>query len=236
MGLNFLHINVYKFYYFFCYLMCCLKDIYFRRFGEDVVFRRNIWSVLCKDFFQEYIPESSVVLDVGAGYCEFINAIKAKEKIALDLNPDVKKFADEDVKVILSNSVNMRGIKDESVDVVFVSNFLERLSKEDIVKTIREIYRVLRESGRLLILQPNIRYCYKDYWMFFDHLTPLDDRSISEVLELNGFRVVVCKSKFLPYTTKCKLPKFMFLIKFYLKFSFLHCLFGKQAFICAEKI
>jgi len=41
-----------------------------------------------------FFPEDATVLEIGAGYC--VN-IKAKKKIALDLNPDIKKFAEDDV-------------------------------------------------------------------------------------------------------------------------------------------
>jgi len=213
-----------------------LKQIYRRRFGEDIEFRRKMYRVLCDKFFQRYIPQNSVVLDIAAGYCEFINNIKAKKKIALDLNPDVKKFAENDVEVIISPSTDMRQIKSETIDVVFTSNFFEHLSKGDIVKTIKEVYRILKKEGKFLILQPNIRYCYKDYWMFFDHITPLDKRSLSEVLEINGFKVIECRPKFLPYTTKSRLPKSIFLLKVYLKIPIIQKIMGKQAFIYAKKL
>ena len=104
-----------------------------------------------------------------------------------------------------------------------------------IIKTLKEIYRVLKRNGRLLILQPNIRYCFRDYWMFFDHITPLDDRSLSEALEISGFRIIKCIPKFLPYTVKSRFPKSSFLIKIYLKVPIFQKLFGKQAFIYALK-
>ena len=213
-----------------------LAQIYSRRFGKDIEFRKKMYNVLCSDFFIKYIPEDAVVLDVGAGYCEFINNIKAKKKIALDLNPDVKQFAESDVEVIISSSTDMKQIERETVDVAFFSNFFEHLNKDDIVKTIKEVCRVLRKDGKLLILQPNVRYCYKDYWMFFDHITPLDDRSLSEVLEVNGFKVIECRAKFLPYTTKSKLPKSIFLLKVYLKIPIIQKIIGKQAFIYAKKL
>lgn len=195
-----------------------------------------MWQVLCSDFFQKYISENSVVLDIAAGYCEFINNIKARKKIALDLNPDIKNFSGRDVKVILSNSTKIRQLKNRTIDVVFTSNFLEHLEKRDIIKTIKEIHRVLRKDGRFLILQPNFRYAYRDYWMFFDHITPLDDRSLIEVLEINGFKVIESKPKFLPYSTKSNLPKSIFLLKLYLKLPIIQQIFGKQAFICAKKV
>jgi SAM-dependent methyltransferase len=212
-----------------------LNKIYQRRFSADAEFRNRMWQVLCNDFFQKYIPDNATVVEIGAGYCEFINNIKAKRRLALDLNPDVRKFANNDIEVFLSSSTDMNQIKDNSCDVAFTSNFFEHLSKGEIVKTIKEIYRVLKADGRLLILQPNIRFCYKDYWNFFDHITPLDDKSISEVLEINGFKVIESRPKFLPYTTKSKLPKNIFLIRLYLKIPLAHHVLGKQTFIVAQK-
>ena len=213
-----------------------LENIYKRRFGDDLKFRDKMYAILCNKFFQKYIPKDAVVLDIAAGYCEFINNIIARKKIALDLNVDVGKYADNDVEIILSSSTDMSQVKSNSIDIAFTSNFFEHLSKPDIIKTIKEVIRVLKKDGKFLILQPNIRFCSKDYWMFFDHTTPLDDRSITEVLEVNGFRVVECKPKFLPYTTKSKLPKSTLLLKIYLKIPLIQRIIGKQAFIYAQKI
>lgn len=213
-----------------------LKKMYHRRFGKDIEFRNKMWSILCEDFFQKYVPQDSAVLDIGAGYCEFINNIKAGKKLALDSNPGISDFISNNVQIVLSKSTNIDQIKDGSIDVVFVSNFFEHLSRDDIVGTIKEIYRILKNEGRFLILQPNIRFCYNDYWMFFDHITPLDDRSLSEILEINGFKVVECKPRFLPYTTKSKLPKSTLLLKLYLKIPQAQWLLGKQAFIYAKKL
>ena len=61
-----------------------------------------------------------------------------------------------------------------------------------------------------MILQPNIRYAYKEYWDFFDHHTPLSDRSLVEALQMVGFKIEKVLPKFLPYTTKSKIPKILF--------------------------
>lgn len=212
-----------------------LKEIYRRRFGEDFDFRNRMYRTLCEDFFQKFVPPESTIVDIASGYCEFINNINAAKKIALDINPDSEKFAAKEVEWRPLRCSDMRAVADQSADVVFASNILEHLTKDEIVKTIQEARRVLKEGGKFLILQPNIRYCYKDYWMFFDHITPLDDRSLCEILQVHGFEISECRPRFLPYTTKGRLPKSIFLLKLYLKIPLAQRLFGQQAFVCAVK-
>jgi len=86
-----------------------------------------------------------------------------------------------------------------------------------------------------MILQPNIRYAYKEYWDFFDHYIPLSHKSLIEVLQMVGFRIDKVLPQFLPYTTKNKIPKNVILVKLYLKLPFIWKLIGKQMFILARK-
>ena len=74
---------------------------------------------------------SDVVVDVGAGYCEFINNIRAGRKIAVDLNPRVREFAQPDVAGHQRELHRARlDADDASADVVFMSNFLEHLPEQ----------------------------------------------------------------------------------------------------------
>ena len=117
-----------------------------------------------------------------------------------------------------------------------MSNLLEHMkNKDEVLKTIAEAYRILQMDGLFLILQPNIRYCYKRYWDFFDHHIPLSDRSLVEVLELIGFKIVKVYPKFLPYTTKSRLPQTTLFVKIYLKIPILWRIFGKQTLIIGKK-
>jgi len=100
---------------------------------------------------------------------------------------------------------------------------------------LQEAKRILTIGGKLLILQPNIRFLPHNYWDFFDHHTPLSDRSLVEVLESLEMKIVRCYPRFLPYTTKSQLPKGPFWVKLYLYSPWIWPLLGKQAFIVAEK-
>jgi ubiquinone/menaquinone biosynthesis C-methylase UbiE len=211
-----------------------LKVLYQNRFSNEGEQRSDIWEVLCRDFFQRHVPESSVVLDVAAGHCEFINNITAARKIAIDMNPDVAVRAANGVQTHVCPSDDMTQIDDSSVDRVFISNFFEHVTRDVILSTLVEVRRVLKSDGRLLILQPNVRYCAKDYWMFFDHITPVDDRALVEALAHTGYSVEKILPRFLPYTTKSRIPSGPALVKVYLRFPLAWRFMGAQAFVVAR--
>lgn len=214
-----------------------LEELYKQRFPKNELDRKHaIWQVLCQNFFSRYVKATDTVVDIGAGYCEFINNIQAARRIAVDLNPEVKRFAAADVRVINESCTAMGEIQESSVDVVFMSNFLEHLpDKQMVLETFREAYRILNTGGRIIVLQPNIRFLYAEYWDFFDHHTPLSDRSLVEGLQLAGFVPSVVIPRFLPYTTKSRLPQSPWLVNLYLHFSPAWRFLGKQALVVAHK-
>jgi ubiquinone/menaquinone biosynthesis C-methylase UbiE len=211
------------------------REVYGRRFAADASFRSAMWRVICTDYLQRFIPAGATVLDVAAGHCEFINNIRAAHKIAVDLNDAASHYADPDVRVLVASAIDLSAVEGESVDIVFISNFLEHISKPDITRTLVSCRRVLRPGGRIIILQPNIRYVIRDYWMFFDHVTPIDDRALVEVLEIVGFRITLVHSRFLPYTSKRRPPRAIGLLRLYLRLPLLWRIFGGQALVIAEK-
>jgi SAM-dependent methyltransferase len=215
-----------------------LEKLYRHRFEEDELPRKlAIWKVLCEDFFSQYVLRTDTVIDVGAGYCEFINNISCAKRIAVDLNPRVREFAAPDVEVRNEDCTNLVSIPDETADVVFMSNFLEHLpSKQMVFDTLAEARRILRRGGRLVILQPNVRLIPGAYWDFFDHHTPLTEHSLVEAVTNLDMRPVRVIGRFLPYTTKSLIPQSPLLVKLYLKFPPAWWLLGKQSLVVAEKV
>jgi SAM-dependent methyltransferase len=214
-----------------------LEVLYKARFSNDeLASRYAIWRVLCAHFFQKFVGPDATVVDIGAGFCEFINNIRAKRRIAVDLNPSVRSFAKPGVELINESCTAIRNLEDECADVVFMSNFLEHLPNKDLVlATLRESKRILRVNGRLIILQPNIRFLYDVYWDFFDHHTALSDKSLSEAISLIGMTTEVLIPRFLPYTTKSRIPRNPWLVRLYLKVPVAWPLLGKQALLVARK-
>jgi len=165
-----------------------LARLYQARFAPaEVAAKDRVWAILCRDFFNRFVRPTDRVLDVAAGRCEFINHIECAVKYAYDANPDAARFAAGDVRLVVGDCRDMSALPPASFDVAFVSNFFEHLaSKQEMDVVLQQIFQRLRSSGRLLVLQPNIRYLGSRYWDFYDHTTPLTHLSLSEGLLKNG--------------------------------------------------
>jgi len=215
------------------------EELYRNRFADVSQQKRAaMWEVLCSVVLQRYVRPTDTVIDLGAGFCEFINAIRCGQKIALETNPAIRQHAAAGVRIILGEIPGVLGqVADAAADVVFCSNFLEHLrDKEAVLTVLREVHRILVPAGRLIVIQPNIRYAYKEYWDFFDHHVPLSHGSLSEALQMTGFRIDELAPRFLPYTAKSRVPQTAWLLRLYLVLPPAQWLFGKQMLVVARKI
>jgi SAM-dependent methyltransferase len=211
-----------------------LKETYASRF-QDEAKRALVWKELSK-YFQQWVNPQAVVLDLGAGYCEFINNIQARQKYAIDLNPTTQSKAQADVKVISQDVTLAWPVDTGTIDVIFSSNFLEHIpTKDGLMECLRQASRVLKDDGTLILLGPNIRFCGDVYWDFFDHHLPLSDRSVVEALGLAGFEAKTVIDRFLPFTMQGGAPAHPFLVKAYLMLPVAWPILGKQFLIIAKK-
>ncbi|BAY77154.1 hypothetical protein NIES25_36140 [Nostoc linckia NIES-25] len=215
-----------------------LKKLYSNRFDHQQ--RRAkvaLWKTLIEEFLQKYVGKDSTTLDIGGGYCEFINNIQARKKYLIDLNPDSQAFANPDVKVLNLDILKLTEQEKvtERFDRIFISNFFEHLSnKEELIEVLLFCFNYLKPGGAILIIQPNFKYSIKEYYDFIDHQLPITHLSLQELLHTIGFKIDVLIPRFLPYSTKGR-PGSPNLLKLYLKLPFIWNFLGAQMFIKATK-
>ncbi len=213
-----------------------LQEIYQRRFEATQLYRDRVWKVLTADFFQRYIPADAAILDLGCGYGDFINNVGAARKYGMDLNPAAASRLKAGVHFLQQSCAERWELPDNSLDVIFTSNFFEHLpDKAALSLTLRQAHRCLKPGGRLICLGPNIKYLPGKYWDFWDHHLPLTDLSLKEALETHGFAVEECHGKFLPYTM-VNAPRYpLFLLRVYLRWRFAWPIFGRQFLLVARR-
>lgn len=213
-----------------------LQRIYEGRFKENLDYRRAVWRMLIDNFFQSFVKRKDAVLDLGCGYGEFINQIQCREKFAMDLNPDLPKRIAPDVKPLLQDCSSTWLLADNSLDVVFTSNFFEHLpDKAALGRTLDEARRCLRPDGHLIAMGPNIKYLPGAYWDFWDHYLPLTELSLSEALINRDYVVEQSIDRFLPYTMANGRKYPLVCIRLFLKLRPAWRFFGKQFLIVARK-
>jgi ubiquinone/menaquinone biosynthesis C-methylase UbiE len=201
-----------------------LYDAYFNtRFGFDP--RRDVvWREVVAWIQRKYVPDGARVLDLGAGYCNFINNVVAREKHAVDVFSRFAEYANKDVQTHLSSVTEMPFFQEDQFDVAFASNLVEHLSRPDLILLLSELRRVLRKDGVLILMQPNFKYCFDTYFDDYTHLQIFTDASLSDFLEAYGFHVIGNYPKFMPVnmksTLRLNLPFLPLIVRGYLASPF----------------
>ena len=179
--------------------------------------RRDVlWQTLWDAYFKPRISPGACVLDIGAGYGQFINNVKAKRRIALDLWPGMVDHLDEDVEPLVGDLSELQTLDDDSVDYAFASNIFEHVTQEKFAEVLKTLKNKLTGNGVLTILQPNYAYAYREYFDDYTHISVWSHIALADFLGANGFEVLEQHPRFLPLTIKSRLPVSPFLIKAYL--------------------
>ena len=177
--------------------------------------RDELWPVLCR-YLQKDIPADSRVLELGGGYCNFINNIRASEKHVVDIYEGVKELAAENVTAHVQSCTTLANFPDSHFDVVFASNLFEHLTRDQLDATLLEVRRVLGRDGRLMVIQPNFKYAIREYFDDYTHLQVFTHISLQDLLQARGFTIDLVIPRFLPFSLKTKAPKWPWLLRAYL--------------------
>jgi SAM-dependent methyltransferase len=175
-------------------------------------------------------------VDIACDLGYFIRNIKAADRWATDIR-DVGGSLPKDVRFVRASGLDLAEVMpNDHFDLAFFSNYLEHLpSTEAVLQQLKVAFAILKPGGRILILQPNLRLIGGSYWDFIDHQAALTDRSLAEAGEMAGFTTKKMIVRFLPYTTKSRLPQHPLLVRAYLAFPPAWLLMGKQTLYIGEK-
>jgi SAM-dependent methyltransferase len=212
-----------------------LPELYDSRFDErevsakDAVWREIVW------FLQRYVDPASPVLDIGCDRGHFIRWVDATERWASDIR-DMRAAVPEEIRFVQASGLSLADVVPNGYfGTVFMSNYLEHLDTSDVViDQLRVVRQLLRPGGRAIILQPNIRLVGPRYWDFIDHKVALTERSLLEAAELAQLHTVELITRFLPYSTKGRLPTDARLVRAYLRFRPAWWLLGRQTLFVGE--
>jgi SAM-dependent methyltransferase len=177
--------------------------------------RAAVWREIAR-YVRRDAPDAESVIELGAGYCDFINQFPAARRIAFDLNPDMQRFAARGVELRIGDAAALPGVAGDSTDLVFASNFFEHFSEEQLRGMLARIRECLRGGGRLIILQPNYARCAEHYFDDPTHVTIFADASLPAFFARHGFETLKLVPGLLPFSMKSRLPKSGLLTRLYM--------------------
>ena len=157
------------------------------------------------------------VLDFGCGSGYLLDALLAR-KIACS-GADFSEDAVEVVQKRLAGNPLFKGVQliqdtptplgDESYDAVFFIETIEHLLDDDLESTLRELRRIVRPGGVVIITTPNdeqlaqVESLCPDWGCIFhpvQHVRSWDKESLSRSLGEFGFSAVTCRPLYLQST------------------------------------
>lgn len=194
--------------------------------------REVLWATLCASYFQRLIEPGFHVLDLGAGYANFINNIRCRTRTAVDVWPALPEHVQRGVTARVGPATELDFLPDASVDFVFASNLFEHLTQAQFADVLAQLSRKARTGATLNILQPNYRRAYAEYFDDYTHVTVYSDVSLCDFLEAHGWRVIECVPGFLPLSLSSGWPVQPWLIRLYLRLPWKPL--AKQMFVRAH--
>lgn len=214
-----------------------LDHLYRARFSdEERRAKHALWRVIGA-YLQRWVHAAQPVLDIASDDGYFIANVTGSERWATDVR-DTSAAMPPDVHFVQASGLDLLDhLPHRYFGTIFMSNYLEHLGDRDqVVEQLRIARELLRDGGRVVVLQPNIRYTGAAYWDFIDHHVALTERSLVEAGEKAGLRTVHLIPRFLPYTTKGRLPASAALARLYLRVPLAWRLLGGQALYVAEGV
>ena len=212
-----------------------LPELYDARFDEREVSAKDaVWREIVA-YLQRFVDPDAPILDLACDRGHFIRWVRGSERWATDIR-DMRAALPEDIRFVQASGLDLTTvIANGYFGTVFMSNYLEHLESSDaVVDQLRVVRQLLRPGGRAIVLQPNIRLVGPRYWDFIDHKVALTERSLLEAAELAQLHTVELVTRFLPYSTKGRLPTDARLVRAYLRFRPAWWLLGRQTLLVAE--
>jgi SAM-dependent methyltransferase len=203
------------------------------RFTPDAR-RAALWRRLTP-YLEGFIPPDGSVLELGAGYCHFINNVHAPRRVAIDRVPELLQWAAPGVDARVLDVLDyLATVPPAEFDFIFASNFLEHFEWPTLEVMIELIKRALSPRGRLGLIQPNFRLALGRYFDDYTHRTIFTDTSLADWLESKSFHVIKIEPRFLPLTVKSGMGRMSALVPLYLRLPWRP--FAGQMFVLADRL
>ena len=160
-----------------------LPNNFSSRENENARLFKNINKAL-KFLNKRLIEPGTRLLDLGSGNSSFYEYCLSKKIICEKLDGAFDNINFEDSKL---------NLKEDTYDFVYMNSVIEHLS--DPKNILSEIKKILKIGGILIIITPNFKYAYRNFYDDPTHIRPYTNISLKKILEFFDYKEI----KVLPF-------------------------------------
>ena len=149
-----------------------------------------------KVFIRNSLGDKGNILDIGCGTGYFSRLFKNANYLGIDSSEEYVGFANKKYggKFFVMDA-NKMNFKDKVFDGVLMISFLHHLTDEELNKILKDVRRVLKKDGKLIVIDPMLVPDQKNFIrkFIFKHDRGANGRNKEQILKLLNFYFKVDK-------------------------------------------
>jgi 2-polyprenyl-3-methyl-5-hydroxy-6-metoxy-1,4-benzoquinol methylase len=161
---------------------------HFWRLNDKTKVREN--SVYYDRIYDSLLPgdRAARILDIGCGGGHFLHYMDRKGYVnieGIDIAPGLVRFVKQEIwpRVHQGDALEYLRSRPNGYDVLVANDFLEHLTKKDVIEFLFLCHDALVEKGTLLLKTPNMSYLFasRNRYVDFSHEVGFTEQSLYEV-------------------------------------------------------
>lgn len=134
---------------------------------------------------KQHLKTGGNILDVGCGNGRLLKQLNGYNRFGLDISPEYLKCLEAEKITLCLSKIEDMPFKNDYFDMIVCTDVLEHV--EDLNRSLRNIVRVLKPGGTLLLRVPYREdlsiYLKSDYPYYYAHLRNFDEYNLQLILE-----------------------------------------------------
>jgi len=193
-----------------------LNDFYAKLAHKQACITACQPSIERQRILSKHVPTNSLLLDVGCWDGSFSQFLRGVKYVGVDINRQALELAKQKGLDVIMASCDHLPFKDEAFDACSMIEVIEHLYSPE--KTIREVYRILKDDGKFLLATPNfVNFIDRINVLFgkhpiagteHQHIRFFTWKTLNALLEKCGFKLEKREAWFIPFPTRTITRKF----------------------------